>query len=503
MSPRSTGILLLVAFALGAFIYFYELEGEAGRQEAAEREKYLFSGLAVEDVDWIELETRDGVDARLEQREGRWQLTAPVRFPADAVAERMADTVTSLATQSTFENPGPDAEYGLDPETATTVRFGADDASYELRLGKDTPLGAGVYARRASAEGVHTVAAYQNTAFDKSFLELREKRILEFDPTSVNQVEVRWPAGRVQLARLTDPGEVDEGDGDASAGPQWRMQAPLDARADDTAVEDLLSSLNLLRATDFSDTPTAAEEASLAEPAVTVALRMTDTSEPSLAIEIGRIDENEKRWVRAGRATLFQIPAERISDIPRETIAYRFRELSRFPLTEATKIDFFFQSPEGDPVVVQADRTDVGWEASPEPFAPGKLSRAVSELSGLEADAILAESLGDEELQALGLSPPHTIISVFGEPEDPDAEETGAKRVAEIHLGDVTPEGIVARAAGDPAVYRLPLAMSEHLPVSLDAFRTRFRAEEAGEPSEPPLGSDDALDPTIPVDESP
>ena len=36
MSPRTTGILVLVAAALGAFVYFYEVQGRASRTEAEE-----------------------------------------------------------------------------------------------------------------------------------------------------------------------------------------------------------------------------------------------------------------------------------------------------------------------------------------------------------------------------------------------------------------------------------------------------------------------------------
>ena len=34
MNPRTTGILFAVALALGAFVWFYVIQGEEGRQEA-------------------------------------------------------------------------------------------------------------------------------------------------------------------------------------------------------------------------------------------------------------------------------------------------------------------------------------------------------------------------------------------------------------------------------------------------------------------------------------
>jgi hypothetical protein len=73
--------------------------------------------------------------------------------------------------------------------------------------------------------------------------------------------------------------------------------------------------------------------------------------------------------------------------------------------------------------------------------------------------------------------------------------------LAELQLGDAEgSEWIAARAAGDPTIYRLDYSVAEQLPISLDAFRNRFRAAEgeaAGEQeaAPAPAGSEDFLPP--------
>ena len=57
MNPRTTGVLALVAILLGGFIYFYEIEGESGRQAALDEGKRIFPGLAADAVDVIEFST--------------------------------------------------------------------------------------------------------------------------------------------------------------------------------------------------------------------------------------------------------------------------------------------------------------------------------------------------------------------------------------------------------------------------------------------------------------
>ena len=136
-------------------------------------------------------------------------------------------------------------------------------------------------------------------------------------------------------------------------------------------------------------------------------------------------------------------------------------------------------------------------------MASDKLARLVSELSRLRAEDIAAEEVGEQELRGLGLSPPNVILSVFGEaPRDSaEVDEPGsAPKLAEVHLGgSYGPDGIIARAAGDPVVYRLDYELAEHIPDSLEAFRNRF-ADGGDEGLEEMADEDDFLSP---IEESP
>jgi uncharacterized protein DUF4340 len=171
-------------------------------------------------------------------------------------------------------------------------------------------------------------------------------------------------------------------------------------------------------------------------------------------------------------------------------MAYRWKQLAHFDLADAHAADFFYQAPTGDPVVIHAERGDKGWTSTPDSFTAGKLDAAIAALSHLKAAQIVADSMEEAKLRKLGLAPPNAVVTVFGkQPEgkpaegDKAAESDGAPALpvlAEVQFGNVEgSEWIVARAAGDPTVYRLPYSIAEQLPVSLDAFRNRFRAEEA------------------------
>jgi hypothetical protein len=121
---------------------------------------------------------------------------------------------------------------------------------------------------------------------------------------------------------------------------------------------------------------------------------------------------------------------------------------------------------------------------------PGKASRLVSELSELRAEDVMADALGDAERAVLGLAPPRATLIVRGKPNDAHA---GGPVLAEVLLGELDPEhGIPAMRGGEPTVYWLGAAATEHLPTSLAAWRESFlakaeeKAEAGGEAAEAP-----------------
>jgi len=470
--PRTAGILFLVAAALGAFVYFYEIRGEQARQEAEEAEKRLFAGVEPEDVEWIALRTTDGREARLERREeGGWTLVEPLRFPADEfTADGMASALARLASEQRIEEPQGPEVYGL--AEAPPVRFGAGGEEHAVRIGDKTPVGGNSYVGVEGKEPVFAVPTYSTTALAKALSDLRDKRILDFDREAIERIALDWPGGGVTLAK------GDEG---------WRLTSPLEARADATTVDELLADLSFLRAEGFVDDPPPPEETGLAEPALRVALA-TGEGEDARRFEMAVGGERDgDRLVRAGEESLYRIASERLADFPREVVAYRFKQLAKFVSTDATRLEMVFRDEAGEPVPVTATRGEAGWTGEPEPIAAGKAGLMISELSRLRADDILADALGEDERAAYGLAPPRAEFRVYGAAEEGEGEAEGEGEpalLAEVHLGVLRgDDGVVARRPDRPEVYLLDYGVAEYLPVSLQAFRNRFVSE--AEPEEP------------------
>ena len=474
MNPRNTGILFLVAAALGAFVWFYVVEGEEGRNEAEEREKRLFADVEAEQIDWIALVTSDDVSVRAErQGEDGWQIVRPLAFPGDAFTlDALAAALAQLSSEAIYESPQLLEVYGLDDVTRE-VRFGVGDTDHALRTGSDTPIGSNAYATVVGETPVYTIPRFRATAFRKSFDDLRDKRILSFDQAAVERVAVSWPDGRVDLQR-------DDED--------WKLVAPLEAAADAQAARDLLSDLSFLRAVGFEDTPPPDEQTGLDRPALAVELTVAAEGEGEprhLSFAIGSAVDGEHRFVRAGQPSLYRIPVERLGDFERDVVAYRFKELASFAPADAKRIELVFHEA-GEELTVTATRGESGWTSEPEAMAPEKITRLAETLSHLSAEDILAEQVGPDELGGLELDPANVTLVVSGGGEaDPET------RLAEVRLGAIrTGGGVVAQTGENPQVFELAIELGEFVPLNLQGFRNHFRTSEP-EPEEPLMSEAD------------
>jgi hypothetical protein len=473
VNPTSTGILFLLAAALAAFVYFYEIRGEEGRREVEEAEKRLFAGLEAEDVEAIAVTSSDGTSIRAERRDGGWEIVEPLVFPGDDFGfDAMASALAQLTSETVIEDPQEASVYGLDADERE-VRFSASGEERALRIGDKTPVGSNSYVSVVGAGGVYSVPTYRVNSFAKDFDDLREKRVLDFDREAVNRIEASWPDGGVVLER-----------GDAG----WKVVQPVEAPADGEIVDGLLSDLAFLRAGGFADDPPPDEETGLDRPAFAVRLSGPASGEDGEAWEvslaIGSRPDGDSRLARAARTTLYRISEDRLADFPTDVAAYRDRQLSEFEASDAKRLDILFHSAGGESVAITAERSEVGWTSRPESFAPGKVEALLGALENLRARDIAAESMGPAELEEVALAPANAIFSVFGE-APAGGEEGEAPRLAEVHLGILRgTDGIVAQRAGDDTVFVLDLELAEHLPVSYEAFENRFRSNEAAEEPE-------------------
>ena len=178
-------------------------------QPASKYRKSRLIETAASEIRQITIE-REGKKLSLQKDGSNWEITEPRRMPADASA---ASDLTFAITGLTANDFGTEsAAHGLDQPVAT-IWFSTEAPSTQpaaatqpagttIRLGRyDDILRKNIFASVSTApDTVIKVAASVLDSFDKTPLEIRDKKVLEIDRDTIQRITIQ-----TDLAATTQP----------------------------------------------------------------------------------------------------------------------------------------------------------------------------------------------------------------------------------------------------------------------------------------------------------
>jgi len=183
------------------------------------------------DISKIDLKKKGGNDIELARNSsGKWQITAPRAYGTDEdIMRNMVGALSALTSDRLVEEKASDlSQYGLsEPSLDVTVTEKANK-THELLIGDDTAASGAAYAKLAGDPRVFTIAKYTKESIDKSVDDLRDKRLLTVDSEKISKVELVGKKEDIEFGRSKD---------------EWQIVKPQPMRADNSEVDDLVSSL--------------------------------------------------------------------------------------------------------------------------------------------------------------------------------------------------------------------------------------------------------------------
>lgn len=254
----------------------------------------------------------------------------------------------------------------------------------------------------------------------------RERKVLAIEGDEVQALTIEWQGKKVRLEsdRLgKDRPEADDGDsetgGDGAAGEaRWRLVEPLQARADRSTVDGLVTTLTGLEKERTLEGMSRAE-AGLDEPEVQVTLANADGE---TVLEVGsEVPASSDRIVAVGSA-VYQVSGGFVDDLTREPGEWRDKKLFTAARNEIERVTLTAV----DRTVLLAERGEDFWVESPlaDRADSDHVSSLLSGITSLTVKSFLYDALLDPT--ALGLEPPGRIVeAVLEGQEEPFRLELG------------------------------------------------------------------------------
>ncbi len=370
---------------------------------------------------------REGMQdlAMVREEGGEWEFSGGSEIAADDTAVGlMASSLSSLnADRLVSETVSDWEQYGLD-SPALAVGFELADGGGEIQFGSDTPTGSGVFARLKDDPRLFTVYSYNKTSFEKSAFDLRDKRLIHLDEDSISSVTVTAGGRTTRFEQL---------DGD------WSITEPMQLRADDFTVDDLVRSVRTAEMTEVLADGAAAADFAFGPPKAMVEI---EDSGGKHELVIGQ--QGETHFARtSSQAGVYAISSTLAEGFDKPVSDFRNKKLFDFGYADPARLDV--RAGEESAAVVRSDGTWLLESDGSREVDGSKVQTLLDRLRGLTATEFPSDR--QEEQAGFGLDAPLIEASVT-----PEAENALPEKVL---VASTDAAAAYAARDGEPSTYQV------------------------------------------------
>jgi len=426
----STLILVVVLAGLGGYIYFVDSKRPEPGIDGGPAKAKVYS-LEVDAINEVKL-TYNGETSLLRKSDSGWAMVEPVQTEADpAEAVSLAQALANLELVRVLDdNPGDLAPFGL-AQPPIVVEFKGTGVSGSLKLGRKTPTQGEMYAQKNGEKAVFLVSSFQETNFNRTPFDLRDKKILKFDREKADAVTLVRDGNTMSLART---------------GSEWKITAPVASRSDYSAIEGLLTRLSTSNMSKLLESEAKdLAKYGLDRPVMTITV---GAGSGQSVLEVGKT-ENEQTYARdASRPLVFTVDTTLQGDLTKAFDDYRKKELFELRAFYVNKIRAVLDAPGGPKTYefekVKADKPTEGdtWKVTRVGGASHTANAVAMDDLLTKLVALKAESFVDPKSKT-GLDKPALVVSASY--DEGKFERVRFGQVGDTAFGAREGEAVVAR----------------------------------------------------------
>ena len=441
MKFKTTLVLLAIVVALAAFIKF--VESKRPNTEEAKRQAGNVLNFDRDKLDGIIIQNGDD-RTELRLHDQKWRVESPIKDQADngAVSGLISDLESwhkedTIPAKEINAVKGRLEEYGLSKPKLRLKLLGPGMPP-EILFGKDAAFEGAMYVRFENSKETFIAANSVKNEIAKKPEDFRDRKLTELTTAQISRALVKTPAGEMELQKKGD---------------HWEITKPLQARADDQKVNDLLAQVTTARIEKFvADDRGDLHPYGLAEPRGAITL-FTPDEKQGQSLQIGSVPEKEKDqiYVRfASRNAVYTLPKKIEEILDTKPNDLRDRHLVRF---ETNVLDRITIDAPGKGKTVLA-RKNENWTIANhnnEPANADEVNRLIETLKNEQVTKFVADVAS--ELGKYGLDKPQLTITLSSFASENTAEtKAGEQPFATIAFGKTEGDDVYAHLGDEPFI---------------------------------------------------
>ncbi|MGH9732815.1 MAG: DUF4340 domain-containing protein, partial [Candidatus Acidiferrales bacterium] len=286
---KSTLIVVVVAIALGAFVYFYDSKHSVTPPTDEASWKPAFAASA-DEITGLTLVSGTGKTVFAKQGNS-WQITQPVPTRADQTSiNGIVNDLSSAKIRRSFAPTDNLSKYGL-AQPAVMIDFQQKGgAEHTIRLGDKDFSGNVVYALIDASKNVDLLPVSLLDETDKPLSQLRDRSLLVLNNSEITGITIDGSSGAIAVMKKNST---------------WEIAKPREVSADSSAVDSLASALSTDKFTDVvSESPEDLAKYGLTHPSVSVT---ATAGKQEFHLVIGKKNGDNYYARDAARPTIFEI----------------------------------------------------------------------------------------------------------------------------------------------------------------------------------------------------
>jgi hypothetical protein len=330
MNFKTTIVLIVLLIGAGAWLYFSHEPAVTPQTSTDQGSKLL--DIDAKDVNEIVITPSDGPGFTLQKTGADWQLTDPVKAPAETFeVDSLVRGFTEAITHGQVDSNGTNAGATGLSTPRYQVQLITPNKTVKLAVGDKSAVGDNLYVKLEGNSKADLIPADVATKLDGGVAAYRKKNLITASTDQIKQISITRPDGKLMLEKT---------------GSTWQLVEPQKLPVDDSAASDLVFALTGLQADSFADAASTPSTA-LTNPQLTVAFtNQAPTTSPSTApawttMQFGSFEDILKKNFYAtvvGSGAVAKVPASSMDAFKKKPLDLRDKKAVDLPTEEVSRI---------------------------------------------------------------------------------------------------------------------------------------------------------------------
>ncbi len=403
MKPRTLLVLLVLVLGLGSYIWFYDRDQPSSEERAELAKKAIplkkdeVTAVSLQsDAGTVRLERASAPKPKKEKKDegddlvsaapAEWHIVEPLKARADAsLVDGLLDALGALDTVRKLDDVSV-KEVGLDKPRAT-VKVKTADGEKVLKIGAEIPTSGTTIAALEGTKGAVVVSDSILTEIRRNPGDWRDRQIYRGDRDHVQRITLVSGGQKVVLAKQGD---------------SFRIESPIQDRADRDKIDDLFAELSGLTAERFVDggapiqSQTMVEVISDEAPPFRIDLGSEVATASSTAPDAEDPNAAAKTYEAQSGSQQFEVRTRLTEAATRPAAEWRATSLSSLETFEVETATV--QDAQG---TISLNRAEPDWKRGQDTISYLPVSDLLYSLVGAKADRLLTP----DEAVAVGITP--------------------------------------------------------------------------------------------------